>query len=152
MAWQFLTAGSLMSTGLVLAWLIQSTVLLVAGLLAGHLLRKWGPAVQSALYRTTLCAVILCPVASVSMAALGVSGLLIRLPAPSENYRNTLANAPLGRELQPSIDGNESRPHHDDALSAPTSQTFVAPMLPDISRDPARAAGKGHAAGGSHDR
>ncbi len=141
MAWQFLTAGSLMSTGLVLAWLIQSTVLLVSGLLAGHLLRKWGPAVRSALYSTTLCAVILCPVASVSMAALGVSGLLIRLPAPSENYRNTLANAPLGRELQPSIDGNVARPHHDDALSAPTSQTLVAPMLPDISRDPARAAG-----------
>ncbi len=141
MTWQFLAAGSLIPAGLVLTWLIQSTVLLAVGLLAGHLLRKRGPAVQSALYRTTLGAVILCPVTSVSMAALGVSGLLIRLPAPSENYRNTLANAPLGRELQPSIDGNEARPHHDDALSAPTSQTLVAPRLPDISPDPARAAG-----------
>ena len=50
---QFLAAGLLIPAGLVLTWLIQSTVLLAAGLLAGHLLRKRGPAVQSALYRTT---------------------------------------------------------------------------------------------------
>ena len=117
MTWQFLAAGSLIPAGLVLTWLIQSTVLLAVGLLAGHLLRKRGPAVQSALYRTTLGAVILCPVASVSMAAMGFSGLLIRLPAPSENDRNTLANEPLGREIQPSIDGDEARSQRDDALS-----------------------------------
>jgi len=141
MTWQFLAAGSLIPAGLVLTWLSQSTVLLAVGLLAGHLLRKRGPAVQSALYRTTLAAVILCPVASVSMAAMGFSGLLIRLPAPSENDRNSLANEPLGREIQPLIDGNEARFQHFDALSAHRSQTLVSPMLPDISPDPAREAG-----------
>ena len=45
---------SLIPAGLLLTWLIQSTVLLAVGLLAGHLLRKRGPAIQSALYRTTL--------------------------------------------------------------------------------------------------
>ena len=89
MTWQFLAAGSLIPAGLVLTWLIQSTVFLAVGLLAGRfLMRKWGPAVQSALYRTILGAVILCPIASMSMAAMGFSGLLIRLPAPSEIDRN----------------------------------------------------------------
>ena len=91
MNWHHLAAGSLIPAGLALTWLVQSTVLLAAGLVAGRLLRKWGPAVQSALYRTALAAVILCPIASVSMAALGFSGLLIRLPGPSENDRTTPA-------------------------------------------------------------
>jgi hypothetical protein len=53
MTWQFLAAGSLIPASLVLTWLFQSTVLLAAGLLVGYLLRKRGPDVQSALYRTT---------------------------------------------------------------------------------------------------
>ena len=44
--------------GIALTWLAQSTVLLVIGLLAGRLVRKSGPAVQSAVYRTTLAAVL----------------------------------------------------------------------------------------------
>src|SRR5271167_5216816 len=101
MTWQFLAAGPLLPAGLVLTWLIQSTVLLAIGLLAGHLLRRRGPAVQSALYRTTLGAVILCPVASVAITAMGFSGLLIRLPAPPENDGRALAMEPPGRAIRP---------------------------------------------------
>jgi beta-lactamase regulating signal transducer with metallopeptidase domain/protocatechuate 3,4-dioxygenase beta subunit len=141
MTWQFLTAGSLIPASHVLTWLIQSTVLLAVGLLAGHLLRKRGPAVQSALYRTTLGAVILCPVASVSMAALGFGVLLIQLPVPSENDRNAFANEPPGRRIRPTIDGNEAKSRTDDRLSVPTSQTLDSPMLSDIAPDRANAAG-----------
>ncbi len=107
MTWQWFAAGSLASTGLVLTWPIQSTVLLAAGLLAGRITRKQGPAVQSALYRATLVAVILCPVASMTMAAMGFDGLLIRLPGGISVGRDS---SDPGRfrspgDLQPPSDG-----------------------------------------------
>ncbi len=51
--------------GVGLTWLVQSTALLALGLLAGRLVKTAGAAVQSAVYRTTLAAVLVCPVASV---------------------------------------------------------------------------------------
>ena len=62
--------GSMAAAELALTCVIQSTVLLVVGLLAGRLLRQSGPAVQSTVYRTTLAAVLLCPSASMLLAAL----------------------------------------------------------------------------------
>ena len=56
-------------SGFGLTWLVQSSVLLALGLLAGRLLRRSGPAVQSGVYRTTLAAVLICPVASVALSA-----------------------------------------------------------------------------------
>ncbi len=47
-----------------LTWLCQSSALLALGLVAGRVLRGRGPAVQSAVYRTTLGAVLVCPVAA----------------------------------------------------------------------------------------
>ena len=41
-------------------WLIQSSLLIAAGLIAAKLMRK-SAAMQSAIYRTTLAAVMLCP-------------------------------------------------------------------------------------------
>jgi beta-lactamase regulating signal transducer with metallopeptidase domain/protocatechuate 3,4-dioxygenase beta subunit len=133
MTWQFLAAGPWAPAGLVLTWLVQSTALLVAGLLAGFLLRRRGPAVQSALYRTTLAAVILCPIASVSMAAMGFSGLLIRLPVPAEDGGDTLVVEPVRRETPPSIDGDAARYRPDDALAARASQGGIPPIAPTIS-------------------
>ncbi|QEH35428.1 Regulatory protein BlaR1 [Aquisphaera giovannonii] len=66
-----------------LTWLVQSTALLVLGLAAGRLLRRCGPAVQSAVYRTTLAAVLVCPIASALLASAGYEGLAIRLPEPA---------------------------------------------------------------------
>jgi len=68
--------------GLALTWLVQSSVLLALGLLAGRLIRKLGPAVQSAVYRTTLAAVLVCPLASGILAWGGLDGLSFMLPPP----------------------------------------------------------------------
>ena len=46
------------ATGLAANWLIQSTLLIAGGLAVGCILRKRGSAVQSAVYRTTLVAVL----------------------------------------------------------------------------------------------
>jgi beta-lactamase regulating signal transducer with metallopeptidase domain len=77
---KLLTAGSVAPIDEVLTWLIQSTVLLTVGLLAGRFLKGRGPAVQSALYRTILVAVVVCPISSMATAAMGFPGLVIRVP------------------------------------------------------------------------
>lgn len=59
------------------AVLLQSTVLIGLGLVAGRLLRTRGAALQSAVYRTTLVAVVLCPAASLLWDRAGVEGLAI---------------------------------------------------------------------------
>lgn len=67
--------------GFAVAWLVQSTVLLTLGLVAGGLLRRSGPAVQSCVYRTTLTAVLVCPLASAALGIAGLDGFSLRLPA-----------------------------------------------------------------------
>jgi len=74
-------ASSMTAAEFALTCLIQSTVLLVLGLIVGRLVRRSGPAVQSALYRTTLGAVLLCPCVSMLLTAVGFNGLMIRLPS-----------------------------------------------------------------------
>lgn len=76
----FLLAGLLAPAQYAMTWFAQSTALLACGLLAGRALRTTGPAVQSAIYRTTLAAVLVCPAASLGLAWAGVPGLLLRLP------------------------------------------------------------------------
>ena len=71
--------------GLGLTWLVQSSVLLVVGLMAGRILRRSSPAVQSGVYRTTLAAVFVCPVVSAALAGAGLSGFSIRLPSPANS-------------------------------------------------------------------
>lgn len=80
MTWQAITAGSSAPAELLLTWLAQSSVLLAIGLIVGRASRRWGPAVQSAIYRTALGAVLLCPIGSFAMAAMGFGGLMLRLP------------------------------------------------------------------------
>ncbi len=134
MAWQFLTTGSWNAAGLILTWLIQSTALLALGLLAGRLLRRRGPAVQSAVYRTTLVAVIFCPVASMSMAAMGFNGLLIQLPAPIATDVAAIANEPSMPAPPPSLGVSESTPRRAADPPLQTSQTFDSSMAPIIPR------------------
>jgi len=80
--WHGVTVLSTALAGFGLTWLVQSSVLLVLGVVAGRVLRGAGPAVQSGIYRTTLAAVLVCPVASVALTALGIGGLSLRLPSP----------------------------------------------------------------------
>src|SRR3954468_21297742 len=83
MTWQDLAGGSIAPAELAMSWLVQSSVLLALGLLAGRCLRRSGPAVQSAVYRTTLAAVLACPVASALLAGAGFDGVTTRLPSPA---------------------------------------------------------------------
>ncbi|WP_422928773.1 M56 family metallopeptidase [Singulisphaera sp. PoT] len=94
--WQGAAALMAALAGLGLTWLFQSSLLLIAGLAAGRLLRRSGPAVQSAVYRTTLAAVLICPGASASLTAMGVQGVAIRLPEPTPEA--PLLEAPLSME------------------------------------------------------
>ena len=92
--------------GLALTWLAQSTVLLATGLLAGRLVRKSGPAVQSAVYRTTLAAVFVCPITSALLTWAGFDGFSLRLPPP--RARASAGMNPGAEWLQRPID--EARP------------------------------------------
>src|SRR4051794_15262619 len=61
-------------------FLVQSTLLIAAGLIIGRLCRRQGPALQSVILRTTLVAVIICPLASLLYGRLGVRGRILELP------------------------------------------------------------------------
>src|SRR5580693_8178733 len=94
---KLLTAGSVAPIDEVLTWLIQSTVLLTVGLLAGRFLKGRGPAVQSALYRTILVAVLVCPIASTAIAAMGFPGLVIRIPGVAADDKIKVADRGVDR-------------------------------------------------------
>jgi beta-lactamase regulating signal transducer with metallopeptidase domain/protocatechuate 3,4-dioxygenase beta subunit len=129
MTGQAIMTGSLATLDFLLTWLIQSTVLLALGLAAGRALRRWGPAVQSALYRTTLAAVLLCPVASLAMAALGFDGLLIRLPGTTGDDPAGALITDQGRERLRPGGGPE-----DDAIPVLPEPASI-PMSPaDLAR------------------
>ena len=123
-----------MPAGALLTWLVQSTVLLVVGLLAGHLLRRRGPAVQSALYRTTLGAVILCPVASMALAVMGFHGLQIQLPAPPQDNNKNAEES--NAQNQSIIGGNEATSQIADRLSVQTRDSLVGPTVSSFAPDP----------------
>src|SRR6185295_14340861 len=85
MSWLGMTTILLDATrtimGLAVNWLIQSTLLIAGGLFVGFLLRHRGSAVQSAVYRTTLVAVLVCPLATWGLSLLGVSGWSLQMPS-----------------------------------------------------------------------
>ena len=99
MMWRFLTDGSMAVAELALTCVIQSTALLVVGLLAGRLSRRPGPAVQSAVYRTTLASVLLCPCASMLLAAMGCGGMV--LPLPSQLPTDGVTESPVAPNSTP---------------------------------------------------
>src|SRR5271163_3945102 len=111
MTWRLLAAGPLAPADFALTWLIQSTVLLALGLLVGRLLKRTGPAVQSAWYRTTLVAVLLCPCASMVLAAMGFTGLMVHLPGRITTHgARGLSILPLMTTRDGSIDDQPVRP------------------------------------------
>ncbi len=90
---------------LALNWLLQSTLLIGLGLLGGRLLQRRGSAVQSVVYRTTLAAVLLCPIASTGLWLAGVSGWSVALPEPwtvaAVTVDATPTAPPTPRQLEP---------------------------------------------------
>ena len=68
------------AVGFAANWLLQSTLLIAAGLALGRFVRPHGSAVRSLVYRTTLIAVLVCPIATWSLSRAGVSGWSIKVP------------------------------------------------------------------------
>ena len=66
-------------------------------MLAGRFLKARRPAVQSALYRTILVAVLVCPIASMAIAAMGFPGLVIRVPSLAANHKIEVDDRGPGR-------------------------------------------------------
>ena len=104
-------------TGLGLNWLVQSCLLLGVGLVIGRLLRRRGPAAQSVVYRTTLVAVLLCPLATWTLALTGISSWSIDLPTLWTLQDATRASAIGDGEGVP-VDRAEGR---DVSLPAPSA-------------------------------
>ena len=138
--------------------LMQSTVLIGLGLAAGRLLRGKGAALQSAVYRTTLAAVVLCPAASLLLDRAGVEGFAVVLPkivSPPEQPVDV--TAPVQTEVTPSqpfrsgdydtltqpddpfwyADAEAATPSDDRVAAedsvADNSATDVGPILPTVS-------------------
>src|SRR4051812_48177442 len=92
-----------------LTWAIQSSALLALGLLAGRVLRRTGPAVQSGVYRTTLVAVLVCPFASTLLASMGYEGPDLRLPGPSAGWTRTADATAVASVAASPVRGREPR-------------------------------------------
>jgi beta-lactamase regulating signal transducer with metallopeptidase domain/protocatechuate 3,4-dioxygenase beta subunit len=148
MNWQIFTAGPLAPAQYAMTWFVQSTVLLTMGLLAGRALRKAGPAVQSAIYRTTLVAVLVCPAASFALSWAGVPGLLVRLPASNTQQRltqqapraiatHTPSQTPAATPLPATNMPAPSRTiAHTAATATPPSAEASAPALKEPRQSP----------------
>src|SRR5436190_1362023 len=68
------------SVAFALTWLLQSTLLVGAGLAIARLLSRRGSATQSVIYRTTLAAVLVCPPLTWAISLTGVSGWSLNMP------------------------------------------------------------------------
>jgi beta-lactamase regulating signal transducer with metallopeptidase domain len=125
-------------SGFGLTWLVQSSILLAFGLLAGRLLRRTGPAVQSGVYRTTLAAVLICPFASAALSAAGFDGLALRLPSPETTRSPELVPPPAANEMDiaaeskvPGLLMGEGE-RAGGPISTPTDRTDAAQSAPPV--------------------
>lgn len=120
--------------------LVQSSLIITAGLLAARLLRSHGAAVQAVVLRVTLVAVMACPLASWLLAAAGISGFGIVLPVAetlavhSPTEVELSVGAPAVVQDDPgefiSIDSSaaeyESPQLHGSGISFPHAQPFMS--------------------------
>jgi len=113
---------------LALGLLVQSTALVALGLAAGWAFRSKGSAVQSAIYRATLAAVLLCPVVSLALLGAGVEGFAIRLPwgmatttPKSPAVDSGVAEPPPASEPPPNLAATQAAPDASWATELPGS-------------------------------
>lgn len=115
--------------------LAQSTALLLLGLLMARVLRCRGPSAQSAVYKATLLAVVVCAALSVALAGRVVALWTFTLPAPE--------SAPVAYTLPEALPANSAAA---DTLTPTTALTASATAPADnvIEPEPASAsAGEG---------
>ncbi len=135
--WEGLATVTTSLAGFGLTWLVQSSALLALGLLAGGLLKRSGPAVQSAAYRTTLAAVLICPAASALLAGAGFDGFLLRLPSPpvaSATERGSPATDPrqgnVPSETRTEVPSRDVVVTNPEAGAVSLDEVTVAPTSP----------------------
>jgi beta-lactamase regulating signal transducer with metallopeptidase domain len=130
-------------------WMMQSTLLIACGLVVGHWLRHRGSAVQSAVYRTTLVAALVCPLATWGLSLCGVTGWSLDMPtayaldsAPAEIEPSQHAvheAQPLPTGPTSAIENQFASPELDapltgPSLATPDSTVFGTPLpVPEIS-------------------
>ena len=88
-------------TEFALNWLVQSTLLIAAGLVLARVFRAKGSATQSLIYRTTLAAVLVCPLATWTLNQFGVSGWSIQLPENTSQLIEEVVVADATPDLSP---------------------------------------------------
>jgi beta-lactamase regulating signal transducer with metallopeptidase domain/uncharacterized GH25 family protein len=102
------------TVGFAFNWLLQSTLVIAAGLACGWLMRRRGSALQSAVYRTTLVAALVCPLATSLLALCGVSGWSVEMPV-AWTYEQVRGAAPVASAAPP----RTMTLTHPQALSPP---------------------------------
>lgn len=116
-------------------WLLQSTLLLAGGLLIGAALRHYGSAVQSAVYRTTLLAVLVAPAATALVAGAGFTGWSIRLTEGHPGAEP--ANYVSARSLQEPTPGAAPLAPTDSPATQSPATGKLAPLAAASSPSPA---------------
>jgi tetratricopeptide (TPR) repeat protein len=111
--------------------LVQSALLAGGGLLVAWLLRHKGAALRSTILRVTLMAILVCPLASLALQAIGVPGLAFNLPRaaiqPVEVPARAAATEPVEFPM----------PVDTDVRTAPLSPADVSVAAQDVSLVPA---------------
>ncbi|HEX2476327.1 MAG TPA: M56 family metallopeptidase, partial [Lacipirellulaceae bacterium] len=122
------------TTGLAVNWLIQSTLLVSGGLVIGYLLRKRGSAVQSAVYRTTLVAVLACPLATWTLSLAGISGWSLPMPVTHTHQVTTVSQA-AEPPLISAVPNEQPATTSIDSLAANQSVPPLAQTSSQLERD-----------------
>ncbi|MEX2142767.1 MAG: M56 family metallopeptidase [Pirellulales bacterium] len=137
--------------------LLQTTLILAAGLVAGRLSRSGGAALQSLVYRTTLVAVLLCPLLAFGLNATGFDRLVLDIepyfqpegPDPqiavkSTATRETVESSSFDLPLPPQVDANTepaaAEPEQTASLSMPQSSHVELTSPPPYEQSPAAPA------------
>jgi hypothetical protein len=116
--------------------LLQTTLILAAGLCAGRLSRSCGAAVQSLVYRTTLVAVLLCPLLALGLTVAGFDRLVFdiepyfraeardpQIALKSTATRETVKSSSFDLSLPPKVEADAkpaaAQPEQTASLSKP---------------------------------
>ena len=106
--------------------LMQTTLVLVVGLVAAWMIRRRGAALQSCVLRMTLVATLFCPVASWLLYTTGISGFRIELALLED----------LPKPPDESIVPTETTPPLNPIEPIPTEIVATSPMMSDTDRMP----------------
>jgi beta-lactamase regulating signal transducer with metallopeptidase domain len=115
-------------------WLLQSSLLIAAGVAVARLLRFRGSALQSAIYRTTLAAVVVCPLATSLMAGSGLSGWSVKLPVAWTYEQLTAARS--GKSELPGMAASTAPMTFDPVADKPPVESFLVSVNAAESRIP----------------